>query len=101
MKLGKILIVILIISFFAPLFSQPQASLDDKITTINLFITTIYTTSMGLIIEYYHNDRTHYALEKDTPFSRDVQEKPDHMSKVIELPRVGGLHHRYEWRKAA
>ena len=51
--------------------------------------------------EYYHCDRTHYGLGKDTPVERPVQSKPAKGAKVIELPRVGGLHHRYEWEKAA
>ena len=51
--------------------------------------------------DYYHHDRTHYGLGKDTPFERPLQPKPDQRSKVIELPRVGGLDHRYEWKKAA
>ena len=38
--------------------------------------------------------------EKDTPFERSVQPKPAKDSKVIELPRVVGLHHRYEWKVA-
>ncbi len=51
--------------------------------------------------EYYHYDRTHYSLDKDTPIARPMQHRPDNCAKVIELPRVGGLHHRYEWRQAA
>ena len=51
--------------------------------------------------DYYHRDRTHYSLEKDTPCERPVQSKPEQRSKLIELPRVGGLHHRYEWKEAA
>ena len=51
--------------------------------------------------EYYHNDRTHCGLDKDTPLARPLQHRPDNCAKVIELPRVGGLHHRYEWRQAA
>jgi transposase InsO family protein len=51
--------------------------------------------------DYYHHDRTHYSLEKDTPCERQVQFEPTKGGKVIELPRVGGLHHRYEWKKAA
>jgi hypothetical protein len=45
--------------------------------------------------------RTHYGLRKDTPFERPVQPRPSKSAKVIELPRVGGLHHRYEWKEAA
>jgi hypothetical protein len=51
--------------------------------------------------EYYHYDRTHCGLDKDTPIARPVQPKPANCGKVIELPRVGGLHHRYEWRQVA
>ena len=50
--------------------------------------------------KYYHEDRTHIGLDKDTPFGRPVQKKPEN-GNVIVLPRVGGLHHRYEWREAA
>jgi hypothetical protein len=32
---------------------------------------------------------------------RAVQRKPSASAKVVALPRVGGLHHRYEWRDAA
>jgi hypothetical protein len=51
--------------------------------------------------QYYHCDATHYGLVKDTPFERPVQPRPAKGAKVIELPRVGGLHHRYEWKQAA
>ena len=50
--------------------------------------------------EYYHNDRTHLGLEKETPLERPVRMKPEN-GKIIEFPRLGGLHHRYEWRDAA
>ncbi len=48
--------------------------------------------------EYYDHTRTHLALEKDTPVPRRVQ--PPEMGRVVELPQVGGLHHRYERRAA-
>ena len=51
--------------------------------------------------KYYHQDRTHFGLGKDTPFERPVQPMPAKGGKIIGLARVGGLHHRYEWRKAA
>ncbi len=51
--------------------------------------------------EYYHEDRTHLGLDKDTPNKRPIQPKPSESAKVIKLPRVGGLHHRYEWKEAA
>jgi putative transposase len=52
-------------------------------------------------LAYYHEDRTHLALGKDTPDVRSVQTKPFSKSEVISLPRVGGIHHRYVWSEAA
>ena len=49
-------------------------------------------------LAYYHRTRTHLALGKDAPEPRAVQ--PPNMGKVVELPEVGGLHHRYERRAA-
>jgi transposase InsO family protein len=51
--------------------------------------------------EYYNNDRTHCSLDKDTPIARPMQHRPDNCGNLIELPRVGGRHHRYEWQQAA
>ncbi len=44
--------------------------------------------------EYYEKSRTHLGLAKDAPIPRPVQ--PPSMGRVIEIPQVGGLHHRYE-----
>ncbi|MBI4702252.1 MAG: DDE-type integrase/transposase/recombinase [Deltaproteobacteria bacterium] len=52
-------------------------------------------------VAYHHNDRTHCGLGKQTPMHRTVQGKPSVRAKVIALPRLGGLHHRYDWRDAA
>jgi hypothetical protein len=52
-------------------------------------------------IGYYHADRTHIGLAKETPESRAVQNRPSCEAKVVALPRVGGLHHKYEWREVA
>jgi putative transposase len=48
--------------------------------------------------EYYECTRTHLSLGKDAPIPRPVQ--PPEFGTVIELPEVGGLHHRYERRAA-
>jgi putative transposase len=45
---------------------------------------------------YYHRSRTHLSLKKDAPASRAVM-SPE-TGEVVELPVVGGLHHRYERR---
>ena len=52
-------------------------------------------------VAYYHDDRTHLGLSKETPARRGVAVKPADGSEVVALRRVGGLHHRYEWRSAA
>jgi putative transposase len=49
-------------------------------------------------IGYYHRTRTHLALQKDTPEPRHVQ--PPEAGRIISIPEVGGLHHRYERRVA-
>jgi transposase InsO family protein len=48
--------------------------------------------------KYYETCRTHLSLEKDAPVSRPVE--PPSLGPVIEIPKVGGLHHLYT-RKAA
>jgi putative transposase len=50
---------------------------------------------------YHHQDRIHDSLGKDTPEGRPVEPKPDDNARVISLARLGGLHHRYAWRRAA
>jgi transposase InsO family protein len=48
--------------------------------------------------QYYLHSRTHLALAKDAPEPRAIQ-SPE-VSAVVEIPEVGGLHHRYERRAA-
>src|SRR5579859_1185982 len=47
-------------------------------------------------LTYYHRSRTHLALEKDAPEPREVMRE----GRIIAIPQVGGLHHRYERRAA-
>ncbi len=42
---------------------------------------------------YYHTCRTHLSLNKDPPLSRAAESAQ--LCKIVALPRVGGLHHRY------
>ena len=46
-------------------------------------------------IRYYHEDRTHLGLGKDTPGGRVAASVPPRGNKIMSLPRLGGLHHRY------
>jgi transposase InsO family protein len=48
--------------------------------------------------QYYHLSRTHLSLEKDSPEARPIQLPA--MGRVVAVPQLGGLHHRYERRAA-
>ncbi len=52
-------------------------------------------------VAYYHNDRTHLGLRKSTPSMRTSTFKPNRNAEIVGHLRIGGLHHRYEWRQAA
>jgi transposase InsO family protein len=47
---------------------------------------------------YYHKSRTHLSLARDSPEPRPIQQLE--MGRVVAVPEVGGLHHRYERRAA-
>jgi putative transposase len=47
-------------------------------------------------IGYYHDDRIHLGLEKQTPGGREVVRVAYTGRRVIAMPRLGGLHHRYD-----
>ena len=47
--------------------------------------------------DYYLNARTHLSLERYSPIEREVE--PPCLGRVVAIPQVGGLHHRY--RRAA
>jgi hypothetical protein len=46
-------------------------------------------------VRYYHHDRTHLGLSKETPAGR-VAASTDCGYRVRSTPRLGGLHHRYD-----
>ena len=52
-------------------------------------------------VHYYHADRVHDSLDKDTPNRRGVERRPSGVAAIESEARLGGLHHRYSWRKAA
>ena len=47
---------------------------------------------------YYHQARTHLSLDKDAPDARAVELSD--AGRIVEIPEVGGLHHRYVRRAA-
>ncbi|MBL6991098.1 MAG: transposase [Bacteriovoracaceae bacterium] len=51
--------------------------------------------------DYYHNDRTHMGISKDSPCSRETSRRKSEKDNVVSINKVGGLHHRYDWSTAA
>jgi hypothetical protein len=49
---------------------------------------------MKSYMSYYNGSRTHLSLDKDAPESRPVQNQ--HVGRIVQIPEVGGLHHRYQ-----
>ena len=68
--------------------------LDHMIVCNETSLRRILTTYFS----YYHATRPHLSLEKDSPEPRTVH--PPELGRVISIPQVGGLHHRYERRAA-
>ena len=52
-------------------------------------------------VTFYHDDRIHDSLNKDTPGRRPVELRPSPFATVTSSPRLGGVHHRYGWSEAA
>jgi transposase InsO family protein len=51
-------------------------------------------------VDYYNAERVHTRLE-DSPDGRPCEARISPSARVVALPRVGGLHHRYVWCEAA
>ena len=49
-------------------------------------------------LDYYQKSRTHLALAKDALEPRAV-DRPEN-GRIVAIPQVGGLQHRYERRAA-
>ena len=52
-------------------------------------------------LAYYHQDRTHIGLNKNTPAERAVESRSPLQTRIVSTSRLGGLHHRYHWLEAA
>ena len=53
---------------------------------------------LNAYVDYYLKSRTHLSLDKDAPVSRPVAAPAD--GRIVAVPQLGGLHHRYERRAA-
>jgi transposase InsO family protein len=49
-------------------------------------------------VEYYNADRVHTQL-RNSPMGRPAEHRLSLDAQIVGLPRVGGLHHRYEWQE--
>jgi transposase InsO family protein len=47
-------------------------------------------------VRYYHVDRTHLGLAKETPARRKAERAGRANGNIVSMPRLGGLHHRYD-----
>lgn len=48
--------------------------------------------TLASYFRYYHESRTHLGLDKQCPIPRQVTS----VGRIIAIPQMGGLHHRYE-----
>src|SRR5215831_16346303 len=76
-------------------FPRPTRQLPGP-TPLIVFHEPSLRRILASYFQYYHRSRTHLSLEKDSPAPRSIQ-SPE-MGRVVALPRLGGLHHRYERR---
>jgi transposase InsO family protein len=51
-------------------------------------------------VNYYNAERVHTRIQ-DAPEGRPIEARPSADARVVGLPRVSGLHHRYAWKAAA
>jgi len=51
---------------------------------------------MNEYIRYCHDNRTHIALAKGTPSGREAAKNSDANCRVLSVPRLGGIRHRYD-----
>ena len=56
---------------------------------------------LACFASYYRNDNAHLSLKKNAPAVRAVESKPHPAAEIVARPRLGGIHHRDAWRRAA
>ncbi len=74
---------------------------EDALNRMVIFNAEQLQDLMNQYVEYYNNERCHLSVGRDSPYGREIQNKPIGSAKVISLPRIGGLHHVYKWDNAA
>lgn len=74
---------------------------EDALNRMVIFNEKQLQDLMRQYVEYYNNDRCHLSVGRNSPNGREIQKKPFGPARVISFPRIGGLHHVYQWDKAA
>jgi putative transposase len=77
--------------YFERLIGSIRRECLDHVVILN---ETVLRRVLKSYFDYYERTWTHLSLGKDAPISRPIQ--PATMGHVVEIPQVGGLHHRYE-----
>jgi len=67
------------------------ARLLDHVIVVNA---TGLRRMLTAYVAYYMRSRTHLGLGKETPSPRPVT--PSSSGRIVAIPEVGGLHHRYD-----
>jgi putative transcriptional regulator len=61
-------------------------------------IASFVVNRIACYLDYYHGSRSHLSHGKDCPDGRAVE--PPELGRIVAVPKVGGLHHRYQRRAA-
>jgi hypothetical protein len=59
------------------------------------------TFQIGRVLAQDDNTESVHASLGDVSAGRAIEAKPSDGATVVALPRIGGLHHRSLWRRAA
>jgi hypothetical protein len=51
---------------------------------------------MNEFVGYYQEGRTHLGVSKQTSSNRKATENTEVTARVASMPRLGGMHHRYD-----
>ena len=83
----------------SPYVERPIGSIRREcLDHIVVMIQSSLRRQIACYLDYYHGSRSHLSLGKDSPDGRAV--KPPELGRIVAVPKVGGLHHRYERRAA-
>jgi hypothetical protein len=77
---------------------EQSVSVVSSITTESGCVQQALRLHLQRFRAYYHRSPTHLSLRKNTPEPRPIH--PPDAGRIIAIPDVGGLHHRYKRRAA-